>query len=70
MDMINKQIRITRTSTISVPAETIVDVDVLEESVPGMKTVVASFEMSFEQIYGGPTDPNLLLAVRERLAAA
>jgi hypothetical protein len=70
MDMTNRQIRITRTSSISIPMETIVDVDVLEEKATGMRTVVASFEMSFDQIYGGPTDPNLLLAIQERLQAA
>ena len=69
MDITNKQIRITRTSTISIPAETIVDVDVLQETSPGMRSVVASFEMRFEEIYGGPTDPNLLLAINERLQA-
>ncbi len=70
MDMTNRQIRITRTSSISIPMETIVDVDVLEEKSSGMRTVVASFEMRFDQIYGGPTDPNLLLAIQDRLQAA
>jgi hypothetical protein len=67
MDLNNKQIRVVRMSTISMPAETLVDVNVLEETTPGVKSVVGSYELSFDEIYGGPTDPNLLLAIKSAL---
>ena len=70
MDMTNKQIRIIRTTTISIPAQTLADVDVLEDKGNGLRSVVASFEMHFDQAFGGPTDPEMLLAIQDRLKGA
>jgi hypothetical protein len=70
MDMTNKQVRIIRTSTISFPQETIIDVEVLEEKSAGVRSVVASFELRFEGTYGGPNDPALLLAIQQKLEQA
>jgi hypothetical protein len=67
MDMTNKQVRVIRTSTISFPKETIADVEVLQEQSAGVRSVVASFELRFEETYGGPTDPALLLAIQQKL---
>lgn len=68
MDLTNKQIRVTRMSVMSLPVQTIADVDVLEEKVPGIRTIVASFELTFEETYSGPTDPKLLLDIQTKLA--
>lgn len=68
MDLTNKQIRITRTSANYVPPSSIIWVDVLEEPVPGVRKVYASFELMFDEAYGDPSNPALLTAVTEKLA--
>lgn len=69
MDMTNKQIRITRTQMSGLPARTIADVDVLSELDSGARKIDGSFEFTFDESYAGPSDPLLLSAVAEKLAA-
>lgn len=69
MDMTNKQIKIVSTAVTSYPAKTEVSCQVLQDQGNGVRVVLGAYDMTFEEIYQGPGDPNLLAAVVERLSA-
>lgn len=69
MDLTGKQIRINSTSIGGLPALTIVNVSVMQDVGSGIKQILGTYELQFEEAYSNPGDPNLLSAITEKLTA-
>lgn len=67
MDLTNKQIRISRLMTVAMPPQTSAHIDVVEDVADGVRKTVASFELTFPEMWSNPGDPLLLSAVTEKL---
>lgn len=67
MNLENRQIRISRLMAQAMPALTTAHVDVVEELSTDVRRTVASFELSFPEMWSNPGDPQLVSAVTEKL---
>jgi hypothetical protein len=69
MNLLNKEVKIVSMSSIGIPMETKVQVEILEEQVPGIKKIIERYELDFDSLYNGPSDPQLLLEIQSKLEA-
>jgi hypothetical protein len=69
MDLSNKIVTIAYMSTNSMPAETTVRVNITQEIAEGVFKQLDTYELKFDTLYQSPSDPAMLSAVNEKLAA-
>jgi len=69
MDLSNKIVTVVYMSTNSLPAETVVRVNITQEVAEGVFKQLDTYELKFDGIYQSPSDPAMLSAVNEKLSA-
>lgn len=69
MDLSNKIVTIAYMSVNSLPAETVVRVNITQEIAEGIYKQLDTYELKLDKIYHSPSDPALLSAVNEKLTA-
>lgn len=52
---------------VAMPPQTSAHVDIVEDIADGVRKTVASFELTFPEMWSSPADPMLLSAVTEKL---
>lgn len=69
MDLANKIVTVVYMSTNSMPHETTVRVSISQEVAEGVFKQLDTYELKFDVLYQSPSDPEMLSAVNEKLAA-
>jgi hypothetical protein len=69
MDLSNKIVTVVYMSTNSMPSETTVRVNITQEVAEGVFKQLDTYELKFDTLYQSPSDPQMLAAVNEKLAA-
>jgi hypothetical protein len=69
MDLSNKIVTVAYMSTNSMPSETTVRVNITQEVAEGVFKQLDTYELKFDTLYQSPSDPAMLAAVNEKLAA-